>query len=76
MTFKGYMRNIEAKTGLMPADFRTHAEGKGFTKGGQLRADVKATEVVNWLKADFALGRGHAMAIYALLKGVKTEHDD
>jgi hypothetical protein len=73
MTFKGYMRNIEAKTGLTPADFRTRAE---FTKDGQLRADVKATEVVNWLKADFALGHGHAMAIYALLKGVKTEHDD
>ena len=76
MTFKGYMRNIEAKTGLTPADFRTRAEAKGFTKDGQLRADVKATEVVNWLKADFALGHGHAMAIYALLKGVKTEHDD
>jgi len=30
---------------------------------------VKATQVTDWLKADFALGHGHAMAIYALLKG-------
>ena len=76
MTFKGYMRNIEAKTGLTPADFRARAEAKGFTRDGKLSADVKATEVVNWLKADFALGHGHAMAIYALLKGVKNEDDD
>jgi len=73
MTFQGYLRNIEAKTGLTPADFRTRAEAEGFAQGGKLRADVKATEVVNWLKADFDLGHGHAMAIYTLLKGVKTE---
>jgi hypothetical protein len=73
VTFQGYLRNIEAKTGMKPADFRTRAEEKGLTQGGKLRADVKATEVVNWLTADFALGHGHAMAIYALLKGAKAE---
>jgi hypothetical protein len=30
---------------------------------------VKATQITDWLKADFGLGHGHAMAIFALLKG-------
>jgi hypothetical protein len=34
---------------------------------------VKAGAVVAWLKADFALGHGHAMAIVALLKGKKGD---
>ncbi|NNU34764.1 DUF4287 domain-containing protein [Mucilaginibacter sp. S1162] len=47
------------------------AEEKGFTRGGQLKATTKAGDIVNWLKTDFDLGHGHAMAIYALLKGKK-----
>jgi hypothetical protein len=34
-----------------------------------LKPGVKAGAVVAWLKADFGLGHGHAMAIMALLKG-------
>jgi len=34
---------------------------------------VKAGAIVQWLKDDFGLGHGHAMAIYALLKGQKSE---
>ncbi len=30
---------------------------------------VKAIEIVNWLKEDFELGHGHAMAIFAAFKG-------
>jgi hypothetical protein len=45
------------------------AEQRGYTAGGRLRADVKAGEIVQWLKTDFDLGHGHAMAIVALLKG-------
>ncbi len=41
--------------------------------GGKLRPDIKAGEVVAWLKKDFELGHGHAMAIVALLKGGKLE---
>ncbi|MFA6248455.1 MAG: DUF4287 domain-containing protein [Mucilaginibacter sp.] len=33
----------------------------------------EAGDVTNWLKQDFELGHGHAMAIYALLKGIKNE---
>ena len=34
---------------------------------------VKAGDVVAGLKRDFALGHGHAMAVYALLKGIRKE---
>jgi hypothetical protein len=57
----------------VPADFRARVEENGFTQGGKLRADVKAIEIVNWLKADYALGHGHAMAIWELLKGANSE---
>ena len=73
MSFQAYLTNIQTKTGKSPADFRALAEKKGFTKKSQLAPGVKAGEIVKWLKEDFELGHGHAMAIYALLKGVKSE---
>lgn len=74
MSFQAYLENIKSKTGNGPAEFRKLAEEKGFTQNGQLKATVKAGEIVTWLKADFDLGHGHAMAIYALLKGIKDEN--
>jgi hypothetical protein len=41
-------------------------------KKGELVKTVKATEITNWLKDEFELGHGHAMAIYMTFKG-KTE---
>jgi hypothetical protein len=67
MSFQAYIINIEAKTGKTPADFKKIAEEKGLLQPG-----VKAGEIVKWLKEDFDLGHGHAMAIYATFKG-KTE---
>jgi hypothetical protein len=72
MSFQAYLDNIEAKTGKSPADFKKLAKEKGFVSAGKLRADVKAGEIVAWLKKDFELGHGHAMAIVALLKGKQT----
>lgn len=69
MSFKAYIDNIEAKTGLGPADFRRRAEARGFIAGDALRDGVKAGEVTAWLKGEFGLGHGHAMAIYATFKG-------
>jgi hypothetical protein len=37
-----------------------------------LTKETKAGDVVAWLKRDFGLGHGHAMAIYALFKGKKS----
>ena len=72
MSFNAYLKNIEAKTGKGPADFRKLAEEKGFTVNGKLADGVKAGAIVAWLKSDFLLGHGHAMAIVALLKGIRN----
>ena len=71
MTFQAYIDNIQAKTGKSAADFKKMAAEKGFTENGLLRKDVKAGVIIQWLKDDFELGHGHAMAIVALLKGAK-----
>ncbi|MDB5005086.1 MAG: hypothetical protein JWQ34_3311 [Mucilaginibacter sp.] len=75
MSFQAYLDNIQAKTGKTPDDFRQLANQKGFTENGELKASVKAGDIIKWLKEDFELGHGHAMAIYALLKGMKKEGD-
>lgn len=69
MSFQAYIDNIKAKTGKTPSDFKKLAEKKGFIIDGKLNAKIKATEVTNWLKDEFELGHGHAMAIYATFKG-------
>ncbi len=58
MTLKAYYDNIQAQTGKTPEDFRVLAEKKGL-----LKEDVKTGQIVAWLKQDYGLGRGHAMAI-------------
>ena len=75
MSFEAYLDNIQAKTGKSPADFKKLAEKKGFTEKGKLKPEVKAGEIVKWLKEEFLLGHGHSMAIYALLKGMKKERE-
>ncbi|KFL27954.1 hypothetical protein JP75_25095 [Devosia riboflavina] len=63
MTFAAYLSNIEKQTGVSPDEFIRLATEKGFTTSG-----TKATAITDWLKADYKLGHGHAMAIYKLLK--------
>lgn len=72
MSFKAYIDNIKTKTGMAPEDFKKLAEKKGFIIDGELNPNYKATEITNWLKDEFELGHGHAMAIYATFKG-KTQ---
>ena len=76
MSFQAYLNNIKTKTGKGPKEFRELAEQKGFTQNGEVKPNVKAGDIVKWLQADFELGHGHAMAIYALLKGVKNEDSE
>ena len=71
MTFQAYLDNIEKKTGVSPDQFRELAVAKGFATTEGLAPGVKAGQIVAWLKADHGLGHGHAMAIVALLKGMK-----
>ncbi len=62
MSFQAYLDNIEQKTGKTPQEFIDLAKAKGFT------AETKAGEIVDWLKADFDLGRGHAMSLVYVIK--------
>lgn len=75
MSFQAYMDTIQSKTGKSPADFKKLAEKKGFLKKGKLAEGVKAGDIVQWLKDEYELGHGHAMALFALFKGVKKEGD-
>jgi hypothetical protein len=57
MSFQAYLDNIETKTGKTPNDLIALAQEKGFDA-----PEVKAGTIVDWLKEDFDIGRGHAMA--------------
>ena len=73
MSFQAYLDNIEAKTGLTPRQFVALATAKGFD------STTKATPIVEWLAADYGLGRGHAMAlVHVITKGdtIATTHVD
>jgi Domain of unknown function (DUF4287) len=72
MSFQAYLDNIQAKTGKSPDEFRAMAAAKGFADARGLAPGVKAGQIIQWLKDDFELGHGHAMAIVALLKGKKS----
>lgn len=63
MSFQAYIDNIITKTGKTPEDFKNQVEQEGI-----LRSDMKATELVLWLKENYQLGHGHAMAIWAVFK--------
>ena len=63
MSFQAYLDNIEKKTGLTPRQFIAIAKEKGYDD-----PSVKAGVIVDWLKADYALGRGHAMALVYVIK--------
>ena len=62
MSFQSYLDNIELKTGKTPNEFIELAKAKGFG------ADTKAGEIAAWLKEDFGLGHGHAMAMVRVIK--------
>lgn len=58
MSFQAYIDNIHLKTGKTPEDFLVAAKEKGM-----VGSDVKVMQIVDWLKKDYGLGHGHAMAI-------------
>lgn len=68
MSFQAYLDNIEEKTGLTPRELMTLAQERGFDSSS------KAGAIVEWLAADYALGRGHAMALVHVIKnGAKID---
>lgn len=63
MSFQAYIDNIQAKTGKTPEQLKEAAE-----KAGVYRRDMKAGDLVKFLKDEFDLGHGHSMAIWKLFK--------
>ncbi len=63
MSFQAYLDKVEEKTGKTPRQFVDLARSKGFDDPG-----VKSMEVVKWLKEEFAIGHGHAMAMVHVIK--------
>jgi hypothetical protein len=63
MSFQAYLDNIEQKTGKTPNDFIALAKQRGFDDPA-----TKAGVIVTWLKEDFELGHGHAMALVHVIR--------
>ena len=72
MSFQAYMDNVEAKTGKSPEDLKSLAIERGLADATGLAPGVKAGAIIDWLKADYDLGHGHAMSIVAYLKGKRS----
>lgn len=71
MSFQAYLDAVETKTGLTPRRLVEIAHEKGFDE------TTKAAPILEWLKADYELGRGHGMAIvHVITKGpqISTKH--
>ena len=65
MSFQAYLDAIEDKTGKTPIELLEEARAKGLDAPG-----VKAGQIIEWLKDDYGLGRGHAMAlVHVIQKG-------
>lgn len=62
MSFQAYLDAVEAKTGKTPNQLIELAHAKGFSE------NTKAGEIVAWLKEEFSLGHGHAMAMTKVIR--------
>lgn len=68
----GLPRQHRSKTGKTPNEFVAMAREKGSNA-----PDTRAGTIVDWLKEDFGLGRGHAMALVHVIKNgaqIDTKH--
>jgi hypothetical protein len=63
MSFQAYLDNIQMKTGKTPNEFIALAKEKGFTD-----SEAKAGVIIAWLKEEYGLGHGHAMALVHVIK--------
>lgn len=63
MSFQAYLDTIEDQTGLVPREFIDIAQSRGYDA-----PDVKAGVILDWLKEEYGLGRGHGMALIHVIK--------
>lgn len=62
MSYQAYLDALEQKTGKTPQQLLDEAAARGY------EPTTKAGVVVDWLKEEYGVGRGHAMAFYGVLK--------
>lgn len=63
MSFQAYLDTIEERTGLTPRELLELAKERGYDDPA-----VKAGVILEWLKTDYELGRGHGMALVHVIK--------
>lgn len=69
MSFQAYLDAIEDKTGLTPRQLLDIAKSRGYDA-----PSTKAAVILDWLKTDYDLGRGHGMAlVHVIKKGAKID---
>jgi hypothetical protein len=71
MSFQAYLDAVERKTGRTPAELLDEAAARGYGP------TTKATVVIDWLATEYGVGRGHAMALFHVLKngtGISDKH--
>src|SRR4029077_6606198 len=72
MSFQAYLDAVEEKTGLTPRQLVEIGKERGYDEPA-----VKAGVILEWLKDDYGLGRGHAMAVVHVIKKgpmISTKH--
>ena len=62
MSYQAYLDALEAKTGKTPQQLIDEAKDRGYGP------ETKAGIVVDWLEEEYGVGRGHAMALFGVLK--------
>ncbi|MFC4555557.1 DUF4287 domain-containing protein [Georgenia faecalis] len=69
MSFQAYLDAVERATGLTPRQLLELAQERGFDDPA-----VKAGVILDWLKTDYGLGRGHGMAmVHVITKGPQID---
>lgn len=69
MSFQAYLDAVEARTGKTPRQIVDEAKARGYDD-----PKVKAGVILDWLKADYDLGRGHGMAlVHVIRKGPEID---
>lgn len=72
MSFQAYLDAVETKSGLTPRQLLEIAQERGYDD-----PSVKASVILDWLKTDYDLGRGHGMAMVHVIKkgpAIDAEH--
>jgi hypothetical protein len=70
MSFQAYLDKIEDKTGMTPRALLEVAREKGFEG-----PETKIGPLAEWLKDEYGIGRGHAMAFLHVVKNGTTISD-